>query len=238
MIKTLLGDENTSALDISELDRQFKTAELFHKLANIGDDIGDGYIPNPAIFKKLVSGERINVERKGQDPFDFNSYAKLLFSANDIPRIKDKSGAVQSRLIIIPFNAVFSVNDPDFDPYIKYKLRKPECMQYLIQVGLDGLKHVLKHQRFTESVKIQQELKEYEEFNNPILSFFNEEPKIENEPTNLVYQKYVEFCIANGFNHLSNIEFSKQIKKRLNMKIVNKTVKGKKYRIFVKEENE
>lgn len=236
MIKTLLGDENTSALDISELDQQFKTAELFHKLANIGDDIGDGYIPNPAIFKKLVSGERINVERKGQDPFDFNSYAKLLFSANDVPRIKDKSGAVQSRLIIIPFNAVFSVNDPDFDPYVKYKLRKPECMEYLIQVGLDGLKRVLKYQRFTESEKVQKELTEYEEFNNPILLFFKENIKIENEPTNNVHQKYTEFCISNGFSPLSNIEFSKQVKKRLHMKIVNKTIKNRKYRIFVKED--
>lgn len=236
MIKTLLGDENTSALDISELDQQFKTAELFHKLANIGDDIGDGYIPNPAIFKKLVSGERINVERKGQDPFDFNSYAKLLFSANDVPRIKDKSGAVQSRLIIIPFNAVFSVDDPDFDPYVKYKLRKPECMEYLIQVGLDGLKRVLKCQRFTESEKVQKELTEYEEFNNPILLFFKEDIKIENEPTNNVHQKYTEFCISNGFSPLSNIEFSKQVKKRLHMKIVNKTIKNRKYRIFVKED--
>ena len=236
MIKTLLGDENTSALDISELDQQFKTAELFHKLANIGDDIGDGYIPNPAIFKKLVSGERINVERKGQDPFDFNSYAKLLFSANDVPRIKDKSGAVQSRLIIIPFNAVFSVDDPDFDPYVKYKLRKPECMEYLIQVGLDGLKRVLKYQRFTESEKVQKELTEYEEFNNPILLFFKEDIKIENEPTNNVHQKYTEFCISNGFSPLSNIEFSKQVKKRLHMKIVNKTIKNRKYRIFVKED--
>ena len=236
MIKTLLGDENTSALDIGELDDRFKTAELFHKLANIGDDIGDDFIPNAAIFRKLVSGDRINAERKGQDPFDFNSYAKLLFSANNIPRIKDKSGAVQNRLIIIPFNATFSPDDPDFDPYIKYKLRTPESMQYLIQVGLNGLKYVLKHQKFTASEKVQKELEEYEEFNNPILLFFKEDIKIENEPTNVVHMKYTEFCLQNGFNPLSNIEFSKQVRKRFGFKIVNKTIKGKKYRIFVKEE--
>lgn len=234
MIKTLLGDENTSALDIGELDDRFKTAELFHKLANIGDDIGDDFIPNAAIFRKLVSGDRINAERKGQDPFDFNSYAKLLFSANNIPRIKDKSGAVQNRLIIIPFNATFSSDDPDFDPYIKYKLRTSESMQYLIQVGLSGLKYVLKHQKFTTSEKVQKELEEYEEFNNPILLFFKEDIKIENEPTNIVHMKYTEFCLQNGFNPLSNIEFSKQVRKRFGFKIVNKTIKGKKYRIFVK----
>lgn len=236
MIKTMLGDENTSALDLKELGDRFKTAELFGKLANIGDDIGDDFIPNPAVFKKLTSGDRLNAERKGQDPFDFNNYAKFLFSANNIPRIKDKSGAVISRLIIIPFNASFTKEDPDYDPYIKYKLRRAESMEYLMQLGIEGLKRVLENRAFTTSEKVQKELEEYEESNNPILSFFKEEPKIENEPTNKVYKEYNEFCLANSFTPMSNIEFSKQVKKRFNFDIANKTIKGKKYRIFVRKE--
>lgn len=236
MIKTMLGENNTCALDLKELADRFKTAEMFGKLANIGDDIGDEFIPNPAIFKKLTSGDRLNAERKGQDPFDFNNYSKLLFSANNIPRIKDKSGAVISRLVIIPFNATFSANDPDFDPYIKYKLRSPESIEYLIQIGIEGLKRVLSNQKFTTSEKVQKELQEYEETNNPILLFFKDEPKIENEPTSKVYRAYSEFCIANTFTPMSNIEFSKQIKKRFNMEIVAKSINGKKYRVFVKKE--
>ena len=235
MVKTLLGDDNTCALDLGELGDRFKTAELFHKLANIGDDIGDDFIANPAIFKKLVSGDRLNAERKGKDPFDFNSYAKLLFSANNIPRIKDKSGAVMSRLIIIPFYATFDKNSPGFDPYIKYRLRTDESMQYLIQVGLDGLKRVLHNQGFTISSKVQKELDEYEISNNPILLFLKEDNKVVNEPTNQVYRKYVEFCISNSFNPMSNIEFSKIIRKKLGLDIINKTIGGKKYRIFIRK---
>lgn len=236
MIEHLLGQENVASLDLKELGDRFKTAELFGKLANIGDDIGDEFIPNPAVFKKLVSGNPMNVERKGQDPFDFSNYSKLLFSANNIPRIKDKSGAVISRLVIIPFDARFTVDDPDFDPYIKYKLIQDEPMQYLIQLGIVGLKRVLKNQRFTISTKVEKSIKEYEENNNPILLFFNEDIKIENEPTRSVYMKYVEFCTANSFTPMSNIEFSKQVRKHFNFNIVDKTIKGKKYRIFVKNE--
>ena len=236
MIKTLLGDANTAALDLKELGDRFKPAELFGKLANIGDDIGDEFIANPAIFKKLVSGDRINVERKGQDPFDFNNYSKLLFSANNIPRIKNKSGAVLDRLVIIPFNARFSVNDEDFDPYIKYKLRKPESIQYLIQVGIAGLRRVLENRKFTTSLKVEKEIREYEENNNPILLFFKEDIQIENEPTREIYAKYNEFCMANSFNPMSNIEFSKQVKKYLDLEIIDKTIKGKKYRVFVRKE--
>lgn len=59
---------------------------MFGKLANIGDDIGDDFLQGSqvATFKKVVSGNRIKAERKGQDPFEFNPYVKLLFSANDI----------------------------------------------------------------------------------------------------------------------------------------------------------
>lgn len=238
MIKTLLGDENTCSLDLKEIGDRFKTAELFGKLANIGDDIGDEFIPNPAMFKKVVSGESITVERKGQDPFKFNPYSKLLFSANNIPRIKDKSGAVVNRLVIIPFDATFSPDDPDYDPYIKYKLRQSEPMEYLIKLGIEGLKRVLKNRRFTTCDRVQKELAEYEENNNPILGFFKEvgPNEIENNPTREIYQQYQEWCIVNSFQPMSNIEFSKQVKKYFDFEIADKTIRGKKYRIFVRKE--
>jgi len=232
MLETLLGQENIASLDLKELGERFKTAQLFGKLANIGDDIGDEFIPNPSIFKKLSSGNPVNVEFKGEDPFDFSSYAKLIFSANDIPRIKDKSGAVLSRLVIIPFNARFSPDDPDFDPYIKYKLITPEVMEYLIVLGLRGLKRILANQKFTVSDKVQKALTEYNESNNPILLFFKDDPKIFDETTVTVYQSYYAFCISNNFTPMSNIEFSKQVRKFYNADIEDKTIKGKKYRIF------
>lgn len=236
MINTMLGSANTTALDLKELSDRFKTAEAAGKLAIIGDDIGDEFIPNPSIFKKLVSGDRINVERKGKDPFDFDNYSKLLFSANNIPRIKDKSGAVIDRLIIVPFRATFSPDDPDYDPDIKYKLRSEESIKYLIRIGINALSNVLERKRFTVSQSMQKELKEYEENNNPVLLFFAEDPKIVDEPTRTVYRKYSEFCTMNGFQPISNIEFSKQVRKQYKMDIVVRKIRGTAYRVFVKRE--
>lgn len=234
VLKELLGDENTAALDLNELGERFSPASLFGKLANIGDDIADDFISNPAIFKKIVSGDWIKGENKGKDEFFFKPYCKLLFSANNIPRIKDKSGAVLDRLVIIPFDARFSKDDPDFDPYIKYKLIQDESIEYLILLGIKGLKRVLENQEFTKSEKVQKSIDEYKENNNPILLFFKEDVKIINEPTNQVYKKYNEFCLANSFTPMSNIEFSKQVKKHFDLDIISKSIKGKKYRIFIK----
>lgn len=231
----MVGEDNKTALDLKELGDRFRTAELFGKLICAGDDIGDEFIPNPAVFKKIVSGDPIVVERKGQDPFTLYNYAKPIFSANNIPRIKDKTGAVLDRLVIVPFNASFSKNDANYDPYIKYKLRSESAMEYLIQLALDGLKRVLHNNGFTICEKVQEELDEYNEQNNPIVGFFKDldvDIDVLNQPTKDVYLRYKLYCNENGFNPMSAIEFSKWIKKELELDIKVVKLNGKSQRLF------
>lgn len=237
-VKAILGDGNISALDLKELGDRFSTSMMFGKLANIGDDIGDDFLQGSqvATFKKVVTGNRIKAERKGQDPFEFNPYVKLLFSANDIPRMKDKTGAVLRRLVIIPFNATFSKDSPDYDPFIKYKLIQQESVEYFIRLGVEGLKRILENNEFTKSEKVAEQIDEYENENNPIKAFIDEcgVEMIEDEPTGDVYSRYQVFCADCGMQPMSNIVFSKQINKRLGFETVVTKVGGKSIRIFRK----
>lgn len=239
MVQHLLNEDNIAALDLKELDQKFQNTALFGKLANLGDDISDEFIVNASIFKKFVTGERVQVQNKGEKPFDFNNYAKFLFSANNIPRIKDKTGAVLRRLIIVPFNASFSKDDPDYDDHITYKLQEQDVMEYLIVLGLSALKRVLEH-GFTESEKVQEQLKEYEETNNPILGFFEEVEfegfQIENEQSDKVFKRYKEYCLANNFNPMSKAEFSKQVCRKFGLTTKPKKIGGKLFRIYVKND--
>lgn len=237
MLKTMLGRRNVSVLDLKKLNDRFSTVMLFGKLANIGDDISEEFVTDAADFKKIVTGETIDAEQKGQPKFEFEPYVKLLFSANNIPRIGKgrDSHAILRRLIIVPFNAKFSSKDPDYVPFIGDKLQTQESIEYFIQLGIKALKRVLTDRKFTESEQVQRELEEFEENNNPILGFFKDTDKdeIENEPTNQVYQKYQEYCLANSLQPLSNGEFSKQVKRHFDFIIADKKINGKKYRIFV-----
>jgi len=244
LIKTILGKKNISVLDLKKLNDRFSTVMLFGKLANIGDDISDEFITDAAEFKKIVTGETIDAEQKGQPKFDFEPYVKLVFSANTIPRIGKgrDSSAILRRLVIIPFNAKFTSDNPNFRPFIGDSLQGQESMEYLINLGIAGLKRVLLNRKFTTSIKIENELNEYEETNNPIIGFFKEceaeQINIENESTNQVYMKYKEFCIRNSLQELSSGEFSKQVKKYFNFVIIDKKIQGKKCRIFIKAEGQ
>ena len=236
MLQKLLGNDNITSLDLGEIGDRFRTEKLVDVLANLGDDISDDFIngSGAAIFKKVVTGDRILVERKGRDPYDVNLFCKLIFSSNNIPRIKDKTGAVLRRLCIVPFDATFSINDADYDPNIKFKLTTSESLEYLVQLGINGLKRVLKNKTYTINARIEEELAEYEEYNNPILGFLKEinESDVINNNTNEVYQKYNEYCLTNNFTAMSKIEFSKKICRYFNVESKLIRLNDKVMRIF------
>lgn len=233
VIKHFLSDDNISSIALEELGQRFKTAELYGKLANIGDDISSRYMEDNAIFKKLVTGETVNVERKGKDPFDFNNYAKLIFSANEMPRINDTSDGLMRRLVIVPFNAKFSKNDPDFDPFIKDKLLTNEAMEYLLNIALEGLKRVIKNNGFTEVDSVAAEVKEYEKRNNPVVAFL-EENEIEGESTKEIHLGYSAWCYENGLKPLSRIHFSREVCKQ-GYKTKQERIDNKRIQTFVKD---
>lgn len=215
VLQHLYGNVNCSNLDIGELDERFSTAELAGKLVNIGDDISDEFLSGRSIsmFKKIVSGNPLKGEYKGENIFFFKPYVKLFFSANEIPRMKDKTGAVLRRMVIVPFNARFTPDDPDYDPYIVTKLRSEESVQYLIRIGIAGLKRVLANKDFTHSDAVAKALAAYELENNPILSFINDvtADDIAGRPTDDVYRQYCMYCYENGFKAMSKIPFSREL---------------------------
>jgi putative DNA primase/helicase len=239
VVAAILGEDNISTLDIKELGDRFSTSMMFGKLANIADDIGDDFLQGTqvSVFKKVVTGNRIKAERKGQDPFEFSPYVKILASANEIPRMKDKTGAVLRRLVIIPFNATFSKDDPDYRPFIKYDLMQPEALEYMIALGMEGLKRVISNRAFTVPTLVQEQLNEYEESNNPIIAFLKdvELSELENEPTSDVYRRYNLFCTENSLQAMSAIAFTKQLCRRCGFTLTRKRVDGEIKRVYEKE---
>lgn len=241
-VKAILGDGNISALDLKELGDRFSTSMMFGKLANIGDDIGDDFLQGSqvATFKKVVSGNRIKAERKGQDPFEFNPYVKLLFSANDIPRMKDKTGAVLNRLVIIPFNARFTKYlpsgeiDPDYNPKIRYELVQQSSVEYLIRVGVEGLKRIIENQGFSKSDATEQMAEEYDLMNNPIKGFFaeQEEGYIFRETVQDIFTRYQLYCNDCGIKPETKISFGKTVAEMFQVESKNTRVNGKQVRFY------
>lgn len=182
----------------------------------------------------MVTGEVIKAEQKGSPAINFTPYAMHIYSANDIPHMKDRTGAMQRRLLLIPLNGKFTADSSDYDPAIRYKLGQAEHMEYFIQCALDGLADLLENKVFRVPAQVQKKLAEYEVENNPILSFVEEQgtENIINELTDDVYKRYQVFCADNGFQAGSKLTFSKKINQSLGTISKQSWINGKNRKIF------
>ena len=115
LIEALLGKHNVAGESLQRLlDNRFSVANLYHKLANVDADLSGDNLKNTGILKKLTGNDLFPAENKFERPFYFKSYAKLIFSCNEMPKTEDITDAFFRRLIIINFNKQFfgAIADP------------------------------------------------------------------------------------------------------------------------------
>ena len=203
VIKRFLGSNNYSTIELDKLTNdRFAAAELENKLANIGDDINQTAIKDTGTLKKLLSGDSLMVQRKNERPFTLEPYATHIFSANTIPRSFDKTQGFYRRWIFIPFNAVFSKEDPDYDPLIEDKLTTDNAMSYLLNLGIRGAQRLMKNGGFTEPEIVTEALQIYINENSTTLSWLDDTGTdlnyILDKPTDQLYSEFVDWCKNSG----------------------------------------
>lgn len=198
VVRNLIGDSNCSSLALEDLSEKFRIAEICDKLLNIGDDSGHGLLNNTAIFKKLVSGDSITIERKNQQPFKFINTAKMIFAANTLPPTTDKSNGFFRRCVIINFNHVFTPGDADYDPNIIYKVTTESAKSRLLNIALAGLDKLIANNKFEETDESEKALKQYAENNNNVLVWF-ENINREFFTDADAYSSYVFYCTSNNY---------------------------------------
>lgn len=222
MLKAFLGQDNVSTVELGKLSDTFLTAELQHKLANIGDDISKKEITDTGSIKKLFTGESQTVQRKYGQPFTLRAYAKLIFSCNDMPHISDRSAGMYSRLTLIPFTAVFSVTDSDFDPFIEDKVVTPIALSHLLNIALRGLSRLLHTNHFTEPESVKLAAEEYQIDNSTVLTWVEDEgvelKHLLGIATNVLYSRFADWCSRSNIRNIPSTKlFHKDIETKFEL---------------------
>lgn len=202
LLKTFLGQNNYSALSLEKVTERFSTAEIEHKLANIGDDVDNTTIRDSGTLKKISSGNTITVERKGERPYKITPYATHIYSANTIPRSFDKTDGFYRRWILIPFNAKFSPDDPDYDPMIGDKITTETALSYLLNVVIRGAQRLIKVGHFTEPQQVKDALEAYKADNSTVLSWIEDKELtldyFLDTPRDVTYSEFCDWCKVSG----------------------------------------
>ncbi len=210
----LLGKENVSNVSWQALNERFKTAELFGKLANIFADLPTRTIDDNGIFKALVGEDYLTVEKKNRDPFSFQSTARLLFSCNSIPKnYGDRSEGFYRRLIIIRFNHAVPPDKRDPDLLEKFRAEADGIFLY----ALEGLRRLMNnHYVFSETKVNADELQQYRENSDSVLSFVKEYCIVTGNDTDSVgstelFNTYKHYCEECGLKPYSQKSFIQQL---------------------------
>ena len=234
LIKTFLGARNYSSIPLEKLSARFSTAELEHKLANISDDVNDISIRDNGTIKQLISGKSIQVERKGERPYDMVSYATQIFSCNEIPKSFDNSNGFFRRWIYIPFMARFTPNDKDYDPFIKDKIITAQSLSYLLNKSIEGTSRLLKNKRFTEPAQSLALKEKHRVENSLVLSWIDDEAIdidiILTKERKEIYSLFSDWCRVSNIKTIpGKMFFYNEVRRKFDLDEKPKRSNGKDY---------
>lgn len=210
LFQTIVGKKNYSVMSLHNLVERFYPSMLFGKLLNACPDIKSEALMSVDNIKKATGEDVMIYERKGKDPMGFNSYAKLLFSANKVPlNLDEKSDAYYRRLLILEVNRKPKKKILDLDERLSAEV------QYSIWMALNGLKKLYEDGHFTESQHSRMLVEELYRDADTVKAFMDENvedaegSRIKNTD---LYNKYKEYCQEWGRRELSLRSFYKRLK--------------------------
>ncbi|MDY0297005.1 MAG: phage/plasmid primase, P4 family [Acidobacteriota bacterium] len=215
----LVGEKNVAAVSLGDIETdRFKAFNLVNKLINLYADLPPLNLKGIGIFKSLVSGDYVSVEKKFGQAFNYRNKAKMIFSCNQLPRVQGAGPDYFRRLIIIPFTASFQGKE---DRTLEGRLTTPRELSGILNRALKGLHRLLMNEgRYSVPPSCQRALDAYKGDLDPMLEFFIRH-KIKRSdhrfmPGKDIYQLYMEWSKKNEQPQLSLTAFNKQIKEKLN----------------------
>ena len=197
-IQHIVGSGNYASMSLQNLNQRFYPTGLFGKLLNACADIPSTAMESVDIIKKAVGEDTLLYEKKGQDPTQFNSYAKLLFSANEMPlNLDDKTNAYYRRLLVLDINRTIPEEEKDS------KLKEKMCNEsaYAIHMAMLALKQLYTDNHFIESNHSKECIAHLYRSADSVKAFTDDMlcHKVgEKIKRSEVYKMYEEYCEDNG----------------------------------------
>lgn len=137
LIQDIVGKRNISNVSLTELQQRFKPILMMGKLLNTCADLEIDALDDVSMVKKLIGEDDIDGEHKGLKPVSFHNYAKLLFSTNELPLVRnEKTKGFFRRLLVLTMNKEPETQDKN----LKDKLRNE--IPYLIHISIEALREM------------------------------------------------------------------------------------------------
>ncbi len=204
-----VGSESVSCITLQDLNERFTPTELLGKLVNACADLPKRALEQVDAIKRITGEDLVKGEYKGGKVFSFRSYAKLIFSANEMPiNLDEKSDAFYRRILTIEVT-----QKGEEISNLKNELSKGmpgfirECVAALTRMYTTGSK--------IDSPNSKRLVREYHRESDNVQAFLDDQierkqgEKIERGE---LYRMYERYCFLNNWTALGNRSFYKNLK--------------------------
>ena len=194
LFDSVIGDENTSNISLNQLSQRFFAYGLMGKLLNSCADLEIDALSDVSTLKKVLGEDAILAEPKGKDPFSFNSYAKLIFSTNQLPIVKEeKTNGFYRRLLILTMDKVPEHRDPKFFDVLAAEIDD------FIRLSVEALERMYQNGKITESASSKEAVKRLRCDSDTVEAFLNDDEIVVIKQTSSIkkltlFEKYETYC--------------------------------------------
>jgi len=165
LMKRFIGAENCSSIPLRSLNEEsFSLSELFGRMANLAADLSKTDLKETGMIKSLIGRDTIQAHRKYLRDLNFVNYAKMVFAANELPKIYDTTDGFWTKWVLLEFPYKFvtkevfnNTEEKDrkmikiMDTEIIDKLTSDNELSGLLNYALDGLDRLLEKKDFSYS---------------------------------------------------------------------------------------
>lgn len=192
MIDKMIGSENISNISLNQLSQRFSAFGLMGKLLNSCADLEIDALSDVSTLKKVLGEDTLSAEAKGKDAVSFKSYAKLIFSTNELPIVKaEKTNGFYRRLLILTMDRVPEKRDPTFFDRLSAEIDD------FIRISVQALERMYQNGQITESPGSIEAVKRLRCDSDTVEAYLTE--RIESDPEGRIkkadlYRDYETYC--------------------------------------------
>ena len=223
MISDLFGGERTCHLPPQAMSERFSRAQLFGAAVNVVSEMPEADLLASDTLKAVISGDKIEVERKHRDPFSFRPRAAHVFAANNLPSSRDRSHGLWRRLVPVQFCHEFS--EADKDRQLLNKLREEYAL--IVPYCLDRAREYFRRGGYAHQQEIEKWRMDWRSDVDSVAAFARDlceicEPK-EGLQTIEIWREFVAYCEDRGQSGGAKMSQNKLIRQLSALPSVRKT---------------
>ena len=232
LLTDLLGDDNVLNETVQRLcNRDFAQAGLLNTIANINPDLGTGKLQDIGVFKRLIAGDKVEIEPKFKGQIKIEADQKHIYAANQVPEVPDADGAFYERSLFVKFPN--TIPRSDRNPQLQDELL--EESSGILNWMLDSYARLMDQNGFTNDRDKEQSRSVWNEYGDSISRFI--EKRIVKDLTNEidakeVYAHYKMETKSEDLSPKSQTDLTKRLQRNFSISKRRESSRKMKYTVY------